>query len=827
MMMTQKKWMLAALVVGLTGAAACGPDEAAVSKENNVLIGVDMSNTLPGLDMSNPLDMRTPPGDDMGTSVEDMSTPPQDMRMPTEDMAMPVDMAPTPCDRDGDCAAPQLCVVDSASGETTCQDPTGTQNTGAACSDGSECRSGLCFNGACANPCDVGMDCPNGFDCEATMIPLDGGGTAPLSICIEADQNCLSNASCTPPEICVIDRTGAATSLTCQDPAPGGTDLGGVCANDGDCLSGLCLNNLCARPCERPNDCSTDGSFICEPATVTTGSGGSTTLNVCKPKPATQCLADSQCSGSNRCVATKSATSVDFTCGAPNAGGGEGGSSCSADADCAQNLCLDGQCAGPCQGNGDCQGVDFSCELADVPLANNATDTAQVCLPPVVCQEKGQCKVSEECFVRRGNQSIDTICRAGNVGGGSLGQICTQDSNCASNLCFAGRFDKVCSNPCNDDQDCGVTGYSCQSVAVADSAGNPVNTSICAPKTPTPCSARTDCASGLTCAVVANVANNGLESVCIPSTGKLATGVACNMDKACNSQVCLNGSCAAPCTESNALQCGSKQVCTSNTVTKGGNSGTFNLCERLPDVPCDSTSDCTDGFRVCGEIRSNGAGGVQTFCSFPNTGGAQLGSSCTANSDCREGICLSTSGECSVACEQDSQCSVAESQLCATFSFGQSSTPLDLCVRGCSDNGACTNGNICTIGQDVPNNEVEQICSAVIGTQELGASCASGNDCREGLCLTTTVFDGVACTTDTDCPGTKTCECPIDNPSCNNSAKQCADVSNRCSRLCDTPDDCSGGVANNALTSCSTDVLVQRPNGSGNVTLSLCGQPSP
>jgi len=821
--MHNKKWILGALALTLAaGASACGPDETGTGQGGNNPIILDMGGSNnSSMDMMTPGDMNTP--EDMA-QPEDMPSPedmnmPEDMGMP-EDMNMPpVDMAPTPCSKDGDCADPQICVVDATTGDATCQDPTGTKTTGDACADGSECRSGLCFNGACAAPCTTGADCPNGFDCETSTVPLEGGGSAELSVCVEADKNCLSNEACDAPEVCVVDRTGNMAVLTCQDPVPGGEDLGGMCSADADCLSGLCLDGLCARPCERPNDCSTDGSFICEPATVTTG-GGDVTLNVCKPRPPQQCLTDSNCANPDRCVATRSATEVEFACGAPNNGGGEGCADCTQDSDCAQNLCLDGKCANPCQQNGDCTATDYTCELVEVDLGNNATDTAQVCTPPVSCVEKGECKVTEECYVRRTNQGVEQICRPGNAGGGQLGQVCSQDSSCAANLCYSGRFGQVCSTPCNDDQDCPTAGYACLTVDVQAANGTTTSAQICAPEPPPACTSNDDCQTGTTCAIVANAAGTSLESVCIPSTGKLATGVACAADSDCESRVCFNNTCAAPCDSTN--QCGVSQACVQNTVTKSGLSGGFDICERLGDQQCTSTGACTDGVRVCGDLRQDAQGDVAAFCRFPNSNGAQLGTSCMANSECREGLCLGTSNECSVACTQDTDCSAANNQVCTTFSFSQNSD-VNLCVRGCTDNASCTGGNVCTVSQDVTDNDVDQICRTPIGQSQLGASCTNGGECAEGLCLTTNVYDGVSCTSDAQCSGTKTCECPIDDPNCTN-GKQCADVSQRCSRLCDDNSDCTGGVAGNALTACNGDVFVSRPNG-GTKLLSLCGQP--
>ncbi len=815
--------------------AACGPDDTggvrpSDGKQDMTVTPVDMPADMPVVQDDMPVtpDMPVEPEDmpvDEGTpDLGPVDMGPEDMGvdMPAdmpEDMPIDMMVEPDPCESNADCSAPLICVVDAMTGERLCQDPVGNGMTGDACNSGAECASNLCLNGACANPCEGNADCPNGFICEIQSIPLEGGGQASFNVCVEAPQPCLANDDCTDPEICVATRMGNSVELTCQDPVPGGGELGDMCVADSDCLSGLCVDGACSEPCQRPIDCSPDGSFVCEPEGSLTVNGQ--LLNVCKPKPPEQCLSNSQCSSPERCVATRGQSAIEFTCGMPNANGGNTGATCTTDSDCIQNLCLGGVCAPPCQGNGDCAAAtDFTCEGQDVMLAAG-TDNVNVCTPPVDCTSTTQCKINETCYVRR-TTAFDTICRAPNIGGGSLGQVCSTDSECASNLCYDGRFGKVCSQPCDTASQCNVAGYTCATVDVAG-AGAPVSAQICAPEQPTSCSSNNDCQTGTSCAIVVSEAGNALESLCIPSTGRLATGVACAQDDDCESRTCVAGSCADPCTDS--VQCGARQLCLTNSISKGGITQTFDVCERLQDQACTSSDSCTDGVRVCGDVRNTGAG-VGAFCAFPNTSGDLLGSDCSVNADCFDGLCLSSIDECSVVCDSDSDCSVTENQVCSTFFFAQNSS-LDLCVRGCTDNGSCAAGDVCTINSDVTNDDIDQICDEPAGPGELGEVCTNGADCDTGLCLTTVLYNGVMCNVDSECDTAagETCRCPIDQPNCA-AGKQCATSSNRCSRICNDDGDCSGGAVGNELTTCSTDVNVTLPSGTGTKELSLCGQPS-
>ena len=726
------------------------------------------------------------------------------------------DLGPSACTSNAGCTDPQICLISPQTGERSCGDPVGPKVPGEQCVMSAECRSGLCLGGECVSPCDDKSSCPGGFECEASMVPLPGGMSATVMVCVEGEKACLADTDCAAPKVCVIDRAGGL-KLVCEAPLPGTKDLGEACGTDNECRSGLCLDNVCARPCKRPNDCSMDGSFICEP-TLISASGQDRMLNLCKPKPATQCLSDSQCNAPERCVATRGTREIGFACGGARVGGALG-AACNADTECAENLCLNNICTIACQGNGDCTGApDHSCENQEVNLGGANKDNVQVCTPPVVCQNKNACKVSEVCVVRAKNGVVDSICREPNTNGGTLGQVCTGDIACASNLCLTGRFDKVCSVPCVSNLDCGVAGYECRTTEVKPG----LNARICAPKAPSVCMSNDDCATGLTCAVVPNQANTMLESVCIPNTGKGATGLACTTDAVCASRVCLGGACAAPCRL--ITDCGQNQVCRQNSVVKGALSGTFEVCEKLGDQVCDATTDCTDGVRVCGELRQTMAMQFETYCRFPVAGGGDLGDACTSNGTCRQGVCLSAllsslADECSVFCGVDTDCSTTANQICTSLIRG-----INVCQRGCTDNGSCPTGEVCTLNSDFPQNDVDQVCQPpAANSKGLGETCAGSSECDNSLCVDTIQFGTTSCTMQADCAATEQCRCPVGQPGCS-TGKRCSAVQSRCSRICNGNEDCVGNAAN-MLTACSTNVTVTLPDGVSTKTFSACGSP--
>ena len=712
-----------------------------------------------------------------------------------------------------DVSVPDQGVEDMGVADTSSPDDMqGLGGTGDSCSTGEDCESGICLNGVCAEACSGDADCPDGSSCVELEITLEDGSTETVSACVE-DTPCTADGDCAAPDVCVVDRSGDEVDLTCDDPS-GPADVGAACTDDSDCASGLCLDGVCSAPCDTSNDCSADGSFVCEITTITTDTGASDDITVCVPRPPDICLSDSECSGTDRCVASKTMTAIEFACADP-VGAGESAEACVADADCAQNLCIDGACAGPCETVGDCGGPPLRCEVTNVDLGNNAMDSAQICVPPIQCANQGDCPVAanEVCYVREDNGVIDPICRNPNVGGGGLGQVCNADSECANNLCSSTRFRDVCVLPCVDDADCGVVGYECGTAPIDLMGGGTQDLGVCVPESPPACTSEADCATGLDCAIIENLAGDGLESVCVPGTGGAATGVACVDDEDCASLVCLNGFCASPCVDS--ADCGGAQLCLNQTVTKAPNNGDFDVCTTLPDVQCTSTDDCTDGTRVCGEVRFNSTTMLnEGHCTFPNVGQQQLGADCTQGSDCRENVCLaSITAECTVICDKDSDC--AASQGCTTFG------DLNFCNTTCSDNSDCGAPNrYCTINGDEIADDVDQICRLPIGAGDVGTTCTTSSDCLTGLCLRTLTFNGQPCVNDTSCAAfpNHTCECPVGDPNCT-SGQECAEISRACTALCDDAGDCAA-----PLTDCSPDIFVSSPSGNA-VNISACAQP--
>ena len=728
---------------------------------------------------------------------------------------------PIACDSDFDCVGGLVCVfVFDAPTTTYCAEPLGPTAPGGACVAHEDCANGACLEGVCVAPCSLEQGCGEDFECESQV--LEGQSEW---VCIALPTACASDESCTDEGLaCIFDPSDAEYPFSCGESVGSGS-LGDLCSDHADCASNLCVDGVCTSPCERNNDCSEDGSWICEAGTVVTDSG-SLTVNLCQVAPPSSCTSDNNCSLPERCVAVHTPTEVNFVCGSANVGG-ESGVSCSNHSDCAANLCLDGVCAGPCQAAAHCPD-EFSCNIESVDLSGGGTDQVSVCMPPIPCLDGDACLVSEVCYVEREQNALASFCGDSNIGGHGQGVACSEDLDCAANLCYEGRFNSYCTELCNNNNDC-ITGYECVVADVEVLSGAMVSAQLCRALPPDPCDEISDCSTGTTCGIVVNEALTALESVCIPNTG-LGNGAACSVNEDCRSNVCLEGVCTVPCTSDS--QCLGQQLCLDNTVFVDSLTGQFDLCQYLEPLQCGSSGDCTDGVRVCGELSSTSTE-LLTWCTFPNDGQLTMGNACSDMSDCYDNVCGYASGECTVFCEADSDCGAAADHICTAYRYNPGPTDLGMCARSCTDSDDCqvTGSNpdaVCSINANFVENIYDLVCEAPAGDGDVGAPCTNssgnqdGNMCETGICLRTYLYDGTPCTVDSQCASGSTCEALLDG----SGSSQCATTSDACTAICDDNGDCTGSsYSGNELTVCEPGASIGLPNGGGAQTLTTCSRP--
>jgi len=637
-------------------------------------------------------------------------------------------------------------------------------------------------------------------DAAATDGGFDGSGEGgPRAFC-------RSSGDCPDGELCSVDRTGEQLRRRCRAPEPEEGRRGDACTSDGECASKLCLEGACTKPCTRPAQCAE--GWTCEPTDIPTERGGTETVEVCRPDPSKECLSDGDCTENEICMARRGSDSVGFRCGDPPGERSSAGESCSSDADCLHDLCVDGECASPCDSERACPD-GLTCLDSEVDLGGDSSETVSLCRTPSPCSRAAECRADDTCVFERDRTGEAGSCRPPNSGNRQLGDACSGDDQCPAHLCHDGRFRTFCSVPCRNDSDCSEPGFRCETRDVPDDSGGVRSVDICVPSPPSACSNPSDCAPNRTCAVVVQPDGTGLESVCLPDNGGRSTGDSCTADTDCKGRICLGGRCSTPCDARS--QCASDQLCRSNPVGKNGESGSFRLCETPPDEKCTSSGTCPDPVRVCSDLRTNMNNEYDAFCQFPNANAPnQLGESCSKDGDCASGLCLGDlpgsplPDRCSVVCRGDNQC--AAGQICTSVPSSPGSD-VAICTKPCGATADCSGSNTCQINENrlTTPRSADTICAAPPGTKQFGATCSGGGGCESGLCLTSFTFDPTDPNDQRCTPGSGSCPtgwgCHRDSN--RNNDYYCADEQRRCTELCRRDSDCGGVVSGDPLDSCS------------------------
>lgn len=126
-----------------------------------------------------------------------------------------------------DCPNGQGCVDDGdGDGIGGCQQGAeGETGTGGLCEDASECTGGICHNGVCTRPCDIGEGCVEGYECDAEAIP---GGLCKAKSCKDDPGACGDGYSCQYSSaqryVCAV---GGKTGPCACTASPGDSESGG------------------------------------------------------------------------------------------------------------------------------------------------------------------------------------------------------------------------------------------------------------------------------------------------------------------------------------------------------------------------------------------------------------------------------------------------------------------------------------------------------------------------------------------------------------------------------------------------------------------------
>ena len=311
---------------------------------------------------------------------------------------------------------------------------------------------------------------------------------------------------------------------------------GGIAAINADDQLGICTLYPGMGDVNPPADCTTEGcpngfqcvNRMCEP-NPPNPSGGA----ICAP-----CTTNNDCGGAeDKCLIYSNGTTL---CG----------KFCTADSDCGGDVCLASiqQCVRRINGRTQCDAPDSECTTSSECMGSQICEAGDCVDPPSGAAGLGEpCSMNTDCAgglcIATGNGSICTqscngldptscpggfycdgdatgvcgegYCFAGGPGSASLGDTCSQDTDCSTLMCAEGK----CATPCTPG---GANG----------------------------------CANGFTCETLGGIGCGA----CVAGVG---SGGGCDMNEDCDNGVCVMmsgvGTCIRTC-ESDA-ECGAGFLC--------------------------------------------------------------------------------------------------------------------------------------------------------------------------------------------------------------------------------------------------------------------------
>jgi hypothetical protein len=527
----------------------------------------------------------------------------------------------TSCTADADCVAPATCIKGSC----------GLKVNGAACTDASQCQSGICTGGLCCNT--ACADAPDGL-CRTCK----GVGT-------------------TPAGTCTYQAAGVADSKSrCQATDP----MAGDCTNNGLCDgAGACQRYATNRACR--NESCSNGIHTAAATCKSDGTCGAAQTDECKPytcKDGVSCWTACSQDATNQCLAPATCLATTNHCGNKLAAG----ETCVADNDCdgtlkcsAEKVCCNNTCSDGCR----------SCKVANHlgacwPLAADSPPRATMCTPAATsgsCGYTGTCDGNGDCAQYTSCTATPTTCPADlTTQYRTAGTCTTQDSQlvcsstltdpCASGyLCVGGACARQC-DAASEDNNCNVDeGYSCDSTGHCTKKPNGATCTSSNQCSNAHCEATTGTARMCCAAACAT------DEACVAGACKKKSGGTCNANGDCASGACLGGHCCIAscnagyvCAVDGSCKLDQGQACTAsgdcitnNCVCTSNSCGTRVCCSGS----CDG-GVCTTGGTCATECTTSGCSPTY-YCS--NTGCVAVkvdGAGCGDNAECRNGNCLST-----------------------------------------------------------------------------------------------------------------------------------------------------------------------------------------
>ncbi|MCO4761049.1 MAG: hypothetical protein KC502_06060 [Myxococcales bacterium] len=729
---------------------------------------------------------------------------------------------------------------------------------GCECIDDSECKSGWCKDGVCAEPC--GGDCPEDhtcknvgrggkkiYECIKNIVLPDCVTESDDDVCDGKDNDCdgeTDEGACDDDNPCTMDGcdpdlptekgdgcSHSNLNTTCSD--------GDACTKGDACKAGVCIpggprdcddKNPCTiRTCEASKGCvTTDIEGACDDGSACTDN------DACKEG---KCKGEGgpECNDNNPCTSDY-CTKADGCKYSDNSKNCDDGEACTTGDECKDGKCEPG-IATVCDDGNPCT-KDVCDPKLVVGLADGCTATAIASL----CDDGDACSLNDSC--------VKGKCKTGKPKDCDDGNACTVDTcdketgECKFEVSATG---EVCDdgNPCTNQDVCEKGGTcigkatDCEDNKLCTIDKCDTNTGLCFHEN----NSGQTCEDGDAC----TLGDNCIAGNCSPGVSKLCSdSQPCTSDSCddktgkcvfkANTQKCddgnpctlVDGCSDGKCEGSQLKNCSDGNVCTLNACNTATGKCETNLA--ADNVICTDTDACTQGDackkgtcttgpplycnddNVCTNDTCDPKTGKCVFT--PNTSVCDDGNACTVGDACGAGKC--TSGKNTCECQQDDDCLKKEdANLCNGTLF------CDKTVNKCkvdtntvvicdpSKNTACTTFSCspksgkCE-GSSKPNGSACEADESV---------CTQGDYCTEGACAPgkqVVCKDTNPCTDDT-CDPVKGCDFVFNKAPCydgdlctqNDACKDGSCQKGKIYKNCSDNDTCTNDVCNPKTGNCA------------------------
>ncbi|MEM1007616.1 MAG: hypothetical protein AAGJ35_01305, partial [Myxococcota bacterium] len=649
------------------------------------------------------------------------------------------------CQSDRDCQQDEICQLEQKQDRTfrtRCAPPDeNRKDLGASCQRDNDCKSNTCVldnqSDYCSQLCRVDSDCGAGYACKTQLHPPDQSRTFGECVIQTGGLPCSANNECKRDGfVCKPTQINNEIVQRCAQANNALKKIGDACVEDKECISNICLpaTKRCSAPCIDNTSCQGIVFPRCDSVPFVLGQQ-TKDIKICLPQLCDRTKTKTDCNAQKNEICAPLVDDTKkfvFSCSLPLEKQKDVGDNCEKHSECTERLCLNGRCARLCRTNQDCPNTNYLCANTTLKREKQNALSAKACTPPnngFACTTTKDCSGQQDlCRLITINQTLTPRCALPTQGKAELGAPCTKNEECQSGTCLL--LQGLCTKPCSEDAHCSLSGnpsaLRCRKLPLTPTGGQPQEVNVCALA---PCKGITECRPQEVCAY--RSANNQDYLACVrPDPKKRIQGQSCQQNQECQSGLCTQNVCVAPCSGGQTPLCPLQTTC--ETTPTGPNS--LHLCKTIPNA-CLRNQDCKQNNQICVFSLNNGR--PERTCKNP-VGQLQTGAECKKNDDCATNLCHPTNNICTEFCDLtrgDADCPSASTEYgCAVGSLSNQDVPFCRNLR-CQSEKDCLSGETCFLEVDAKNN-VQTRCRRV-QNNTLGKTCTPrlpNVDCTNNFC---------------------------------------------------------------------------------------------